>query len=62
MSRVAIGPTDRFRCFVVAMDIATNLTSQVGDGSKNAARQQVALDLGKPDSTSLSQDEWVGVA
>ena len=49
MRRVAIGPTDRLRCFVVAMDISTNLASQVGDGGEDAARQQVALDLRQPE-------------
>src|SRR4249919_4209760 len=48
MRRVAIGPADRLRCSVVAMDIATDLASQVGDGGEDAARQQVPLDLRKP--------------
>jgi hypothetical protein len=48
MRRVAIGPADRLLCFVVAMDITTNLASQVGDGGENAARLQVSLDFGKP--------------
>src|SRR6185503_9685635 len=49
MRRVAIGPADWPRCFVVAMDISTNLASQVGDGGKDAARQQVPLDLREPE-------------
>src|SRR4249920_179167 len=48
MRRVAIGPADRLRGFVVAMDISTNLASQVS-GSEDTARQQVALDLRKPE-------------
>src|SRR5262244_2015176 len=49
MCRVAIGPTDRLGRFFAAMDIATNLARQVGDGREDAARQEVALDLGKPE-------------
>jgi hypothetical protein len=49
MRRVAIGPTDRLRCFVVAVDVSTNLASQVGNGGEGAARQQVSLDLRKPE-------------
>jgi hypothetical protein len=31
------GSVDRLRSFVVAMDVATNLAGQVGDGRKDAA-------------------------
>src|SRR5688500_8625958 len=31
------------------MDVATDLASQVGDGGKDAAREQVSLDLRKPE-------------
>jgi hypothetical protein len=49
MSRVAIGLADRLRRSVIAMDISTNLAGQVGDGGKDAAREQVSLDLRKPE-------------
>src|ERR1700726_2348123 len=49
MPQVAIGPTDRLRGFIVAMEISTNLASQVGDGGKDAARQEVPLDLREPE-------------
>ena len=49
MRRIAIGPADRLRRFVVTMDISTNLARQVGDRRKDAARQQVPLDLRKPE-------------
>jgi len=40
------------------MDISTNLASQVGDGGENATRQQVSLDLRKPQFDLVeSQDE-----
>jgi hypothetical protein len=48
MRRVAIGPADRVRGFVVAVDVSTNLAGQVGDGGNDAARQEVPLDLRKP--------------
>ena len=49
MRRIAVGPADRLRRFVVAMDVSTNLASEVSDGGENAARQQVSLDLRKPE-------------
>ena len=47
MHRVAIGPADRLRRFVVAMEVSTNLASEVGDRRENAARQPVSLDRRK---------------
>ena len=49
MRRVAVGPADRFRIFVIPRDVATDLARQVGDGRKDAPREQVALDLAKPE-------------
>ena len=48
------------RRLVVAMDIPMNLAG-VGDGRKDAARQQIALDLGKPQSTWLNEANRWGV-
>jgi hypothetical protein len=48
MRRVAIRPANRFRDLVVVPDVATNLASEIRDGRENAARQKVALNLGKP--------------
>ena len=48
MRRVAIGPADRLRGVVVAMDVSANLAGQIGDGSKDAARQEIPFDLRKP--------------
>ena len=41
------------------MDISTNLASQVGDGRKDAARQDVALDLREP-QLDLIQPRRIG--
>ena len=49
MRRIAITPADRFRRFVVVPDIPADFASEVGDGGEDAAREQVALDLGKPE-------------
>src|SRR4026208_1576312 len=49
MRRAAVGPADRFRICVIPRDVATDLARQVGDGRKDAPREQVALDLTKPE-------------
>jgi hypothetical protein len=49
MGWIVVSPPDRFRPFVVVPDVAPDLTGQVGDRRKDAAREQVALDLGKPE-------------
>src|SRR4029453_2181379 len=49
MRRIAIRPSDRLRGFVVVPDVATNLAGQIGDGREGSPREQVALDLGKPE-------------
>lgn len=49
MRRIAIGPANWLGDLVVAMDIATDLASQVGDEREHAARQEVSLDFRKPE-------------
>lgn len=59
MRRIAIGPADRLRDFVEVPDVATDLTSEVGDGRKDATCQEVPLNLGKPE-LDLIQPRRVG--
>lgn len=49
MGRVTVTPPDWLWCFVVLLDVSTDLTSQVCDGCKDAARQEIPLDLGEPE-------------
>src|SRR5215204_4260362 len=49
MRRIAIGPANRFRVFVVALDVATDLPRQVGNRREDASRQYVALDFREPE-------------
>src|SRR5918993_3384387 len=49
MRRVAITPAHRFRRFVVMPDVATNLAGEVSDRREDAAREEIPLDLGKPE-------------
>src|SRR5712691_7241072 len=49
MRGVAITPADRFRRFVVMPNVSSNLAREIGDGGKDATRQKIALDLGKPE-------------
>ena len=49
MCRIAVGPTDRFRVLVVASDVASDLAREVWDRCEDPTREEVALDLGKPE-------------
>src|SRR5262245_34533889 len=49
MGWIAIAPPDRLGGLVVVADVATNLSRQVSDRGEDAARQQVPLDLRKPE-------------
>src|SRR5688572_20176650 len=49
MRGIAVGPADRFRVFVVARDVATNLFGEVGQRREDAPREEVSFDLGKPE-------------
>ncbi len=49
MHWIAITPPDRFRHLVVVANVAPNLPRQVGHRREDAARQQVAFDLRKPE-------------
>ena len=49
MRRIAIAPADRFRRLVVVPDVATNLAREVRDGREDAAGEEVAFDLRKPE-------------
>ena len=48
MRRVSIAPPDRFGRRVVVPDVATDLSGQVRDRRKDAAAEQVAFNLRKP--------------
>jgi hypothetical protein len=49
MRRVAVNPADRFGIFVIPSDVSTNLPRKVRDRGEDAAREQVAFDLRKPE-------------
>ena len=49
MRRIAVGPADRFRIGVVARDVASDLPRQVWDRREDPTREEIALDLGKPE-------------
>ena len=49
MRRIAVGPADRFRVFVVARDVAPDLPREIGQRGEDASREQVAFDFGKPE-------------
>src|ERR687897_751046 len=59
MRWVPVGPADRLRSFVVVLDVTANLAGQVGDGGKDAACEELPLDLGKPE-LDLIQPRRVG--
>ena len=46
---IAVSPLEGERSFVVGVDVTHDLASQISLGSKDAPRDQVALNLGKPD-------------
>src|ERR687898_1378932 len=48
MRWIAVGPADRLRVVVVTRDVASNLAREVGNGAEDATREQVALNLRKP--------------
>ena len=48
MSNVFVDPTDRGRGFVVVADVAHELARQILYGSEDPSRNNVALNLGKP--------------
>jgi len=45
---IGVGPAERTGLFLIGTDIAAELASQVGDGGKDPAVDDVALDFGKP--------------
>jgi hypothetical protein len=49
MRRIVVSPPDGFRVFVVVANVAPNLAGQIRDRCEDAARDQVALDLGEPE-------------
>src|SRR5258707_10490726 len=46
---IAVGPTDRFRVFVVTRDVSTNLPRAIGNRREYASGQEAAVDLRKPE-------------
>ena len=48
MSDVFVDPTDRGRSFVVVADVAHELARKILYGSEDTSRNNVALNLGKP--------------
>src|SRR5947209_20454584 len=59
MRRVAIAPADRLRGFVIVPDVSPNLASEIRNRGKNAAREEIALDLREPE-LDLVQPRRVG--
>src|ERR1700712_5104708 len=59
MPWVAVGPANRFRILVIALDIAANLAGQIRQRREDPAGEQVALDLAKPEF-DLIQPRRVG--
>ena len=57
MSDVTIGPLERFGVGIVGADVTHDFAFEIVSGGEDAASDQVTLDLGKPDSTWLSQEE-----
>ena len=49
MRWIAVGPEDGFRVFVVARDVAADLSGEVGQRRKDAPRQQIPFNFGKPE-------------
>jgi len=49
MGGIAITPANRLRRFVVMPDVRANAAREIGDRRKDATRQQVTLDLRKPE-------------
>ena len=49
MRGVAVAPANRFRRLVVVPDVTTNLAREVRDRGEDAAREQIAFDLRKPE-------------
>src|SRR5215831_9279029 len=49
VGRIAIAPSDWLRPFVVLPNVGANATREVGDRREDAAREQVAFDLRKPE-------------
>src|SRR5687767_15224713 len=49
MRWIAVGPADRLRFVVVAPDVASNLAREIRNGAEDATREQVALNLRKPE-------------
>src|SRR5262249_2388107 len=49
MCRIAITPANWLSRLVVWADVAPNLPREVSDGREDAAREQIALDLRKPE-------------
>jgi hypothetical protein len=45
---IGVGPFDWGRRFVVLADVTQELGSQIGNGGKDAASDNVALDFGEP--------------
>lgn len=48
MTDILVDPTDRCRGFVVVADVAHELAREIPYGSEDASRNNVALNLGKP--------------
>jgi hypothetical protein len=43
------GPFEGFGRFIVVTDVAQEFAPQIGDGTEDASRDQIALDLGEPE-------------
>jgi hypothetical protein len=54
---IAVTPSDRLRPFVVLLNVGSDAAREISDGRKNAPREQVALDLRRPESTWFNHDE-----
>src|SRR5262245_34973876 len=46
---ISVGPFEGLGVFVVDFDIASEFAGEVGFGSKDAAGDQIALNVGEPD-------------
>ena len=48
MTDILVDPTDRCRAFVVFADVANELAREILYGSETVSRNNIALNLGKP--------------
>src|ERR1700693_2319952 len=57
MTDILVDPTDRFRAFVVFANVANELGREILCGSEDASRNNISLNLGKPNFDLLEPAE-----